>query len=161
MEVAVLANMVRDESWTETQGSMGTRHRHVYTSGLPEKDNFKYKSPPSCQDLLIYVPETTRSPERKGWAKWQETLSKDLNYSVLVSLSCGNSILQLGGLKTDTYFSYCGGWEATVKVQADLVPSESPPPALQTSTVYVQTWSFLGMCAWRNLSPSLILGLYL
>ena len=29
MEVAVLANMVRDESWTETQGSVGTSHRHI------------------------------------------------------------------------------------------------------------------------------------
>ena len=66
MEVAILANMVRGKSWTETQGSMRTSHRHILTSGLPEKDNFKYKSPSSCWDMLIYVPETTRSPEQKS-----------------------------------------------------------------------------------------------
>ena len=48
MEVAILANMVTGESWTEIQGSMGTSHSHILTSGLPDKDNFKYKSPSFC-----------------------------------------------------------------------------------------------------------------
>ena len=47
MEVALLANMVKDESWAETQGNVGTNHRHISGSGIPGKGNFKYKSPSS------------------------------------------------------------------------------------------------------------------